>query len=205
MRRVHHTLPDRTEATEGTPDRSEVAQPAQPAEDLLHIAKVVKPWGLRGHVKLLSYAESPDLFGRVPQLFMHKGGRAIALEVEDIRLHRGRVLLKFQGRDRIEDVEDLLQETLYMHKRDLDPLEPGEYYWFQLIGMEVHTDSGTALGTLREIITTGSNDVYVVREGSREWLIPATDQVVLDVDVNRNRMTVHPLEGMTGTTDEHDL
>jgi len=185
--------------------RAEDHEPAGPADELLCIAKVVKSWGLKGHVKLLSYAEAPDLFGRIPTLYVRKESGTIPLTVEDVKEHRGRVLLKFRGRDRIEDVEDLLQETLYMHRRDLDPLEPGEYYWFQLIGMEVRTDSGADLGTLREIITTGSNDVYVVQQGDREWLIPATTEVVLEVDVSRNTMTVHPLEGMMDTTDEHDL
>ena len=67
---------------------------------------------------------------------------------------------------------------------------------------EVRTDDGRELGTLREILRTGSNDVYVVRRGDdRGWLIPAIREVVLEVDVNENRMTVHPLEGMM---DEHD-
>lgn len=180
------------------------APPGAP-ENLLGIARVAKCWGLKGHVKLASYAESVEIFSRVPQLYVHLGGRTVPLVVEDVKEHNGRVLVKFLERDRIEDVEDLLQQTLYMHKKDLDPLAPGEYYWFQLIGMEVRTDSGEDLGTIREILTTGSNDVYVVRRGALEWLIPATSEVVLDVDVSRNRMTVHPLEGMTGTTDEHDL
>ena len=119
------------------------------AEDLLDIGKVVKTWGLKGHVKLVSYAESPDIFKRIRELYIRKGNRSVPLPVEDVREHKNQVMMKFHGRDRIEEVEDLLRETLYMHKRDLEPLEPGEYYWFQLIGMEVHTDTGTELGTLR--------------------------------------------------------
>jgi len=203
MGQSRHNAPER--AGEGSGGTSRTREPPRTSPDLLPIAKIVKCWGLKGHVKLLDYAESPEIYGRVRELYLCRESRVLPLVVENVREHRGRVLLKFRGRDRIEEVEDLLQETLYLHKRDLDPLEPGEYYWFQLIGMAVHTDSGVALGTLREIVNTGSNDVYVVRQGDREWLIPATAQVVLDVDVSRNRMTVHPLEGMTGTTDQHDL
>jgi len=152
-------------------------------------------------VKLLSHAESPDLFTRVRELYVRGESATIPLLVEDVREHGGQVMLKFRGRDRIEDVEDLLRKTLYMHKRDLDPLEPGEYYWYQLIGMEVRTATGQELGILREILSTGGSDVYVVRKGSRELLIPASREVVREVDLPGNRMTVHPLEGML---EEHD-
>jgi len=171
-------------------------------DDLLEMGRVVKTWGLRGHVKLASYAESPDIFQRVRELYLWKGGRPLSLTVEEARPHQGQVLLKFRGRDRVEDVEDLRGETICMHKQDLDPLQPGEYYWFQLIGMEVKTDAGEDMGTLREILTTGGHDVYVVRRGGREWLVPATREVVVAVDPATNRMTVRPLEGMM---DEHDL
>jgi 16S rRNA processing protein RimM len=182
------------------------ALPARPEEtarscDLLEIAEIVKTWGLMGHVKLLSHAESPDLFTRVREFYVRRESGTIPLLVEDVREHGGQVMLKFRGRDRIEDVEDLVRKTLYMHKRDLDPLEPGEYYWYQLIGMEVRTDTGQELGILREILSTGGSDVYVVRKGSRELLIPASREVIREVDLPGNRMTVHPLEGML---EEHD-
>jgi 16S rRNA processing protein RimM len=190
-----------------TPKETEpVASPVDPQDaasscDLLEIAEIVKTWGLKGHVKLLSHAESPDIFARLRELYVQSETRTIPLLIEDVREHRGQVMLKFRGRDRIEDVEDLLRKTLYMHKRDLDPLEPGEYYWYQLIGMDVHTDTGKELGVLREILSTGGNDVYVVRKGNRELMIPASREVVREVDVTGNRMTVHPLEGML---EEHD-
>jgi 16S rRNA processing protein RimM len=74
--------------------------------------------------------------------------------------------------------------------------DEGEYYWADLIGLRVSTEAGDDLGTLREIIETGSNDVYVVKGACREFLIPATDDVVRGIDLDAGTMTVSPLEGM---------
>lgn len=173
-----------------------------PPDDLLEIGKVVKTWGLKGHVKVYSYAESIDTYNRVSRLYVQKRGGPEALRIETARQQNKTLLLKFEERDRIEDVEDLIGSTLYMPKKDLPPLEEGEYYWYELIGMKVRTDLGKQLGTLREILNTGSNDVYIVRQGSRELLIPALNEVILEVDVTGKQMVIHPMEGLL---DENDI
>ena len=75
-------------------------------------------------------------------------------------------------------------------------LEEGEYFHYQLIGMRVRTEEGEDLGEIQEILVTGSNDVYIVRDGSAELLIPATSQVVLDVDLAGNAMLVRLPDGL---------
>jgi 16S rRNA processing protein RimM len=72
----------------------------------------------------------------------------------------------------------------------LPPTESNEFYWYQLIGLEVVDTEGQKLGTLEEIIETGSNDVYVVRRGREEILVPAIEEVVREVDLQRRLMTV---------------
>jgi 16S rRNA processing protein RimM len=190
--------PQRSEKNRASPGPDETAPPL----DMIAIGEVLTSWGLKGHVRIYNYADTPETYKQIRELYIRKENRTIPLEIREAREHKGGVILKFKGRERIEEVEELFRETLYMHKRDLAPLEPGEHYWHQLIGMEVRTDTGKELGTLREILCTGSNDVYVVRQGEREILVPAIRDVIREVDVNENRMTVHPLEGML---DEHDL
>jgi 16S rRNA processing protein RimM len=162
----------------------------------LAIGKVLKPWGLKGAVKLYSYAESPESFLRISEFYVEGEDEQIVLSVEDAKQHKKAVLVKFKGRDRIEDVEDLVGLTLYVNKEDLPPLEEGEYYWHQLIGMEVRTDTGKPVGTLEKILDTGSHDVYVVRKGERETLIPAVRDVIQKVDVAGKRMIIHAIEGL---------
>jgi 16S rRNA processing protein RimM len=81
-------------------------------------------------------------------------------------------------------------------KESLEALPPGEFYWYQLLGLRVKTESGNFLGTLEEIMPTGSNDVFVVRRDAQEVLIPATDEVVVQVDLQEKVMVIRPLKGL---------
>lgn len=168
----------------------------------LAIGEVLKPWGLKGAVKIHSYAESPETFSRISELRVQGEKGPIVLFLEDVKKQKKAVLLKFKGRDRVEDVEELVGRTLYIDKKDLPQLDEGEYYWHELIGMEVWTDDGKSLGTLEKILDTGSNDVYVVQKGGQETLIPAIRDVIRKVDVAGRRMVIHPIEGLLK---DHDL
>ena len=167
----------------------------------LAIGKIVKAWGIKGKVKILSYAESPATFRQQTELVIHNQRDSQRLSLESVDEHKKGILLKFKGRDRIEDVEDLIGLTLYVDKKNLPPPEEGEHYWHELIGMTVETDSGQRLGKLTNIIPTGSNDVYVVRQGEREWLIPAIQDVIREIKVEEQLMIISPMEGILKEND----
>lgn len=162
------------------------------------IGKVLKPKGIRGSVKVLSYAQSPETYERIGVVYVRSEGSWQPLATGKVEKSRpGRtqtVVLAFRGRNRIEDVQDLVGADLYVDKADLPPLEEGEYYWHDLIGMRVQTEEGEDLGKIRGIFNTGSNDVYVVRKGAREILLPALRDVIQELDVPGRRMTVRLLE-----------
>ena len=170
-------------------------------ETHLAIGKVVKPWGLKGAVRIYSYAESLESFLRVPELHVQGKDGPIVLPLEEVKEHNKGILLKFEGRDRIEDVEALIGLTLYMNKQELPRLEEGEYYWHELIGLEVLTDSGRPVGTLEKVMDTGNHDVYVVTKGEREILVPAIREVVRKVDVPGRQMIIHAVEGLLNEDD----
>lgn len=162
------------------------------------IGRVHKPKGIRGSVKVLSYAQSPETYERAGIVYVRSEGSWQPLATEKVEKSRpGRtqtVVLAFRGRNRVEDVQDLVGADLYVDRADLPPLEEGEYYWHDLIGMRVRTEEGEDLGRIQGIFNTGSNDVYVVRKGGREILLPALRDVILEVDVPGRGMTVRLLE-----------
>ena len=93
--------------------------------------------------------------------------------------------------------ETLRGSWLTIPESDLEPLPDGVFYHFQLVDMEVYTDDGERLGRIAEIIETPGNDVYIVRKtNERDLLLPAIKDVILDVDVESSRMTVHLLPGL---------
>ena len=165
---------------------------------------------LKGEVRVFPQTSDRGRFTKGLELF-YEGvrGEQFPLTVEASRQNGKFVLVKFKALDSINDVERFRGGKLYVDRKDAIPLEDGEYFVADLVGMEVFTDDGTRLGELTDVLETGANDVYVVRlfpeeDGEaeeksgkqKEVLIPAVPDCVRDVRVEEKRMTVHLLDGM---------
>jgi 16S rRNA processing protein RimM len=158
------------------------------------LGEIVKPHGIKGAVKVKCYTESPDIFLESPCLTLrHKDGTR-----RDIAVIRGggmgnRMILKLEGIDSREDAEALVGFSIVIDADDLPETDEDEYYWHDLIDMEVIDSNGKQYGYIRRILPTGSNDVYIAIDNTgRETLIPATHDAVLDVSITRKRMIIDP-------------
>jgi len=163
---------------------------------LLAVGKILKTQGLRGKVKVSAYTEDPGLFSGKARFYLQRQGQTIPLEIQAVQIQKGSVVLRFVGKDTIDAVHDLVGETIFIDTKDLPEPDENEYYWFQLMGMEVMTENGERVGVIQEIFPTGGNDVYVVRGAGREILIPATREVIQGVDIKARRMIIRPIEGL---------
>ena len=166
------------------------------------VGRVVKPQGIKGQVKVLSSGEGAAAFpvGSTAYLKNSKGAEK-SLTVESSRPQRQMTILAFREVQRVEEAEELVGCSLYVAPESLPTLSADEFYWYQLQGMEVKTEKGKFLGRVEEIVPTGSNDVFVVRKDHEECLIPATDEVVVHVDLEGKTMVVRPLEGLLSEDD----
>ena len=165
--------------------------------DMLLIGEIVGVHGLQGAVKIRSYADSPALFerGHVLQLETH-GGQARRLAVAWAKPHGKGILMGIEGVHDRDAAEALVGGQLSMTKASLPDLEDDTYYWFELIGLSVYDTQGRFLGKLATVLPTGSNDVYVVRNGDDEILVPALASVVQAIDTDQRRMEVTLPEGL---------
>jgi 16S rRNA processing protein RimM len=163
------------------------------------IGRIVGAHGVKGTSKVRSYAESPSLFkpGRKLLVREESGASAAYLKIDWVKPHTGVVLMSFRGITDRNQAEALIGRELFISKDELPDLEEDVHYWFDLIGIEVYTIDGELLGYIESIIETGSNDVYVVKGGAQEVLIPALESVVLNIDTEHNRMEVDLPEGLT--------
>ncbi|MBN1627193.1 MAG: 16S rRNA processing protein RimM [Deltaproteobacteria bacterium] len=161
------------------------------SEDLLLIGKVIRPHGLNGLLRIHSYAVSPETFLN-PGIILLKTEQTGLSEykVISVNSHRNAYLMKLDGISSLDDAERFRGAELFIRKDTLRREGADEYFRFELIGVKVFLDSGRFLGTLREIIDTGSNDIYVVKEGDNEFLIPALHGVVLKIDLENKRMII---------------
>jgi 16S rRNA processing protein RimM len=170
-----------------------------PAENLLlWVGRIVKTQGLRGELRVhFSAGENTGSFseGKVIYVEDRKGFKR-PFTVESSRGRKRGVVLCLREVKGIEAAEKLVGSPIYVNQADLDPLSPDEFYWYQLQGLRVQGEDGTDWGKLEELLPTGSNDVFVVRKNGREILLPATDEVVLRVDLKEGIMIVRPLKGL---------
>ncbi len=161
------------------------------------IGTVFRKHGLRGDVKVYPLTDSPQRFLDLHEVLLEDpAGRRHQVRIDNVRFQKDRVILHFEGKDTPEDIEPLMQSKVLVHRSEAVKLPEGRYYYADIIGLSVYTDREKYLGVVEDILETGSNEVYVVREGSKEVLIPATRQVIQKVDLENQRLIVHEVEGL---------
>jgi 16S rRNA processing protein RimM len=164
----------------------------EPTPGYVAVGRILGPWGVRGDLKVESLTDFPQRFAAGSSVCL--GG--VAYAIERCRWQRGRALVKLAGIDSATAAEALRHRLLEVPEDELRPLGEGEYYHFQILGLEVRTTSGEVLGRVEQIISTGSNDVFVVRGPRGEVLIPAMDDVVKSVEPAAGRIVVEVVEGL---------
>jgi 16S rRNA processing protein RimM len=161
------------------------------------IGKVVGVHGLKGTLRVYSYAESPSIFQPDTLILLRNdNGMEKRCSVAWAKPHTRGMLLALDGIDNRDGAEPLVGYSLFIEKALLPELEDDTYYWSDLIGLAVYDGQDTYLGRVASILPTGSNDVYVVRNNDDEVLVPALESVVLDIDLAEGRMTVELPEGL---------
>jgi len=151
--------------------------------------------GVRGEIMMDLHTDFPERFQSGRKLFVGEEHKPVTLS--NARPHAKGMLVKFKGVETPEDAGQLRNQWVYVRSTDVPNLPEGKLYQHELFGFEVVDEHGNGLGELVEIIETGANDVYVVRdESGKEILLPAIPSVVLETDSSRRLMRVHLLEGL---------
>ncbi len=166
------------------------------------IGKITKTHGLKGELKFHPSLDEAWVVG-LKQVRLSFKSALLDYADYDIQSIRGKdspFIIKFQGVDNLEIANNLAGQVLYISRDKFPDLPENEYYWFQVEGLEVYDEAGYYHGDIEEIIRTGSNDVYVVRNGKRELLLPMIDSVVKTIDLEARKLIFHPLEGLLEDT-----
>jgi 16S rRNA processing protein RimM len=167
------------------------------SETLLLVGKVIKPHGVKGLISVWSYARTIESFLYSDTVFFKlEHQEPLKYKVLDVSPHKKTFLMRIKGVETFEDADRLRGSDILVDKKLLVKKSDDEYYWFELINMKVFLDSGRYLGAIREIIPTGSNDVFVVRQDDSEFLIPAIHDVIEKVDLNKGEMIIRAIDGL---------
>ena len=170
-----------------------------PTDDgpLVELGPIVNRHGLAGEVRLLSYnPESTTATAVSHVVLIDRSGRREVRGVRGVRRHKRFVLLRLEGVESAAAAEALVGYTVAVPRSALPAIDPGAVYHTDLLGCAVETTQGEQLGTVREMLVTGSNDVCVVRGAGREVLVPLIADVVAELDVAGRRLIIRPLPGL---------
>ncbi len=163
---------------------------------ILEAGKIVNTHGLRGEVKILPWVDDAKLFQKLSTFYLDKQ-KEKSIEITHVRFQNTTIIAKIKGIDDINDAEYYKNKILYVEREHIGEPPEGRYYICDLIGMEVANEEGELLGTVKDVTSAGSANVYVVaRPHQKDLLLPAVPSVVKKVDIDQNQMVVHLLEGL---------
>lgn len=165
--------------------------------EMFNIGKIVNTHGINGEVKVFRITDFSERFMPGETVYIALNSTLKTLKINTHRVHKGFDLLHFKDYDEINDVEPFKEAYLQIHGSQLTDLEENAYYFHEIIGCSVYTDKGEAMGHVKEILTPGANDVWVVEPaGGKDILIPYIADVVKKVDVSDKQIIITPMEGL---------
>lgn len=167
-------------------------------EDLLQVGAILDTHGLRGEVKVFPTTDDASRYDDLTEVELQKkDGSYLHMEVEHVRYFKNLVIVKFKHYDNINDIEQYKKCNLYVTREHAVELAEDEYFVADLIGLTARSDGGEILGTLADVLTTGANDVYVIRTPEKEeLLVPAIHDCVQEVNIQEGYVTLHLLPGL---------
>lgn len=192
-RRVPGAAPRGGEAADA--DRAGRGQTAIDPDRLVVVGEITRPHGVHGAVRVVPVTDFPDHLLRLREVVVVRDGKAWPARVQRARAAGRVVAMKLAGVETPEAARALCGATLRIPQEDVPPLPAGVFYVFQVVGLRVRTPEGRPLGTVADVLRTGSNDVYVVRSaGEDEILLPAVEGVVEAIDPARGEIVARPPE-----------
>jgi len=165
---------------------------------LISFGKITKAHGLAGEVKLLPHSRILDSFNEITRIYIENKPPDTPQEfiITNFRFHKNTAILKLQGVDSIEQAQSLSGREVYVQDKELGELDDDEYYFFDLIGLEVYTDEGTYLGYVEDIMERAIQSIIVIKNEGNEILVPIAEPIVKEINLEEGKIIITPVKGM---------
>ncbi len=167
---------------------------------LINYGRITRPHGLKGEVVLIPFSRRPDNLPGINYIYIDRedSEEPEMLAVSGCRLHKGTAIVKLEGVDSIDDAEELRGAEVLVDMDELEGLEEDEYYWFELIGLDVYSEDGSFIGKVEDLIDRAHQSVLVVRDGEAEALIPLAEPIIKEIDLENSKIVITPVDGLLG-------
>ena len=167
------------------------------SQEFIVIGKVVSTQGNKGEVNILPLTNSIDRFKNLDSVFLRNKNSQTILNIEKIRIKKDTVIIKLKNIENIEEAKMIVGSFLEVERKNAVKLPKDTYFIFEIIGLEVYTENNIFLGKIENVISTGNNDVYIVKgENKKELFIPAIREVVKNVNLEKKRITIKMVDGL---------
>jgi 16S rRNA processing protein RimM len=167
-------------------------------DSLIEIARIVKPQGLKGELKVLTYSRDPADIRRYHSIFLAVDGDLKGeFYIEKCRINASAVILKLKDIENREHAESLRNCSIWIHQDQLPRLPAGEYFIRDLIGLQVFDEQGVFCGTMVDVLELPANDVFVIDAEGRELLIPAVSEFVQEIHCDLRRIVIRLPDGIS--------
>lgn len=166
-------------------------------QEYFEVGQIVNTNGLKGLLKINPFTDDITRFERLKTIFIEHKKELLEFEIESVRYQKKQVILKLKGIDTIEEAEKYREDYLKINRNKEEKLPEDTYYIVDLIGLDIYTEDGELLGKLDDVFSTGSNDVYVVKNGEgKQILLPAISDVIKNIDLEQKKIVVNLIEGL---------
>ncbi len=166
--------------------------------DCLRVGTYANTHGIRGEIKVYPHTDDVTRFSELDSVMLDTRDGLIKYDIESVKYFKNMAIIKFSGIDNINDIEKYKGSDIFITRDQAVPLDDDEYFICDIIDADVVSDDGEKLGTIKEVLQTGANDVYVVeRDGLKDLLIPVIPSCVLDINTSEKRVVVHLIPGLS--------
>jgi len=167
------------------------------SQEFIIIGKIVSTQGNKGEVNVFPLTDSTDRFKNLVTVFLRSNNSQTILNIEETRIKKDRIILKIKDIKNIEEAKTIVGSFLEVERKNAVKLPKDTYFIFEIIGLEVYTENNVFLGKVENVISTGSNDVYIVKNKDKEELfIPAIGEVIKEVNLEKKRITINMVDGL---------
>lgn len=182
---------------DGIGRNTKTVEERQMLDGLLRVGVITSPHGIKGEVKVFPTTDDPQKFKRLKSVILYNGKEEKTVDITGVKFFKQFVIVKLKQCNSMNEAELLRKQEFYITKEQSGTCGEDENFVVDLIGLQVLTDQGEMLGRLTDVMETGANDVYVVEmENGKEVLLPAIKQCILRVDLEKQEMLVHIMDGL---------
>lgn len=166
-------------------------------QEYFELGQIVNTFGVKGQLKVKPFTDHVEQFAELKSILVVRNNEMTEMKIIEAKFHKDMVLLKLEGIDDMNVAEKYKGSYLKIRREDARELEEGEYFIADIIGSDVYTDTGDYLGKVDDIYNTGAQDIYVVKdELGKQILLPSIKEVILNIDIENQKVTVHLLKGL---------